>query len=162
MAMRTTLLLSVFGLALALAAGCDSTTTVVGAGGAGGSGSGAGASGGAGVGGSTTTTTGVGGAGGSTGSTGGGLPAVPECASAEECDLLNDCCSCAGVPAGTSVPCDVPECFAPTCSVHEGTEPLQATCAAGRCDHRVLQSRPGQLREPPAAVWPGSAADGGR
>ena len=54
-----------------------------------------------------------------------------ECDGAEQCVLVNDCCTCDVVLVGEEPPCDVPECFAPTCDA-QGFTP-EAACLVGTC-----------------------------
>ena len=70
----------------------------------------------------------MGGAGGSGGSGGGGL----ECETADDCVMFSDCCSCAAVPKGTSIPgCDL-VCITDQCTAQQiGRDEI--TCAFGRC-----------------------------
>lgn len=87
-------------------------------------------------GGTVVTTGGAGGTGGSGGSGGSGATggsggsAFPECQSDADCVLLDDCCTCGGVPAGTPG-CEL-DCVQSACSA-AGLEPTAALCRAGRC-----------------------------
>lgn len=63
----------------------------------------------------------------------GGFDNTPECTSADQCVLCNDCCSCLGAPASEGCPaCPDVECFAPMCSAM-GFPTATPQCAAGRC-----------------------------
>jgi hypothetical protein len=135
-------------LATAACAGDDSTSDTgsggvagsggnpvgpVGSGGAGASGAsgGFGAVGDGGAGG----TTGGAGTGGqaTTGGAGGGPSAVPECVDDADCTMVNDCCSCIAIPTTRQPPvCNVPECFAPTCT-SLGNPSAMAACVVGHC-----------------------------
>lgn len=60
-------------------------------------------------------------------------PDEPECERHDECKVVDDCCSCMAIPVGKDPPlCTMPECFAPSCTVH-GVDNLDALCVAGRC-----------------------------
>lgn len=104
-----------------------------GTGATGGSTGGTGATGGStgGTGATGGSTGGTGGTGGSTGGTGGG--AMAQCTDAAQCTLVNDCCSCVGISKGeTAPPCDIPECFVPTCG-SLGLMGDSPACSAGQC-----------------------------
>src|SRR5689334_15991720 len=63
---------------------------------------------------SSSSGMGGGGAGG-----GGGAPEypIPECKQDTDCVLVNDCCTCAGVPSTGPLPdCPAVECFATACN----------------------------------------------
>jgi hypothetical protein len=87
------------------------------------------------IGGSAAT---MGGTGGSGGSGGGGV----ECETADDCVMFSDCCNCAAVPNGTSIPgCDL-VCVTDQCTALQiGRD--ETTCAFGRCviDRSCNQSR---------------------
>ena len=70
----------------------------------------------------------MGGSGGSGGSGGGGV----ECQTADDCVMFSDCCNCAAVPKGTSIPgCDL-VCITDQCTAQQiGRDEI--TCAFGRC-----------------------------
>lgn len=70
------------------------------------------------------------GSGGSTSDT--GEPAAT-CQQDGDCQLVDDCCTCDVIGQGDDPPkCDVPECFATTCSA-EGLVPASAACRLGQC-----------------------------
>lgn len=142
-------------LALSLAAcGDDGTggsggSGAAGAGGSGASGAGAAGAGGSGGEGATGGTGGSGGEGaaggaggagaaGGSGGEGGGVEALPECTEDAHCQLVNDCCQCAGLPTGeTPAECNV-ACLQPKCSeiaggLVGGGEATVARCVAGQC-----------------------------
>jgi hypothetical protein len=74
----------------------------------------------------TTTTGGAGGAG--QGGQGGGR----ECDTADDCVRFSDCCSCMGVPIGSTGPsCDL-VCIQSACEAQQIT-PEDVTCSFGRC-----------------------------
>jgi hypothetical protein len=48
-----------------------------------------------------------------------------------DCQLVNDCCSCTAIAVGQEPPpCDLPECFVPTCEPY-GIDSVY--CRAGQC-----------------------------
>ena len=49
-----------------------------------------------------------------------------ECNSAEQCVVVNDCCTCDVVLVGEEPPCGLPECLAPTCDANGFTP--EAAC----------------------------------
>ncbi|MEP6655003.1 MAG: hypothetical protein ABJA82_16690 [Myxococcales bacterium] len=119
----------------------------VGTGGAasGGHGTGGGATGGAGTGGAATGGTGTGGAGtggragtggmpGSGGAigTGGAVVGKPECVTAADCRLQNDCCACRAVPASAPPSACLLLCPQTKCAQQE-LPPGKMDCVAGRC-----------------------------
>lgn len=58
----------------------------------------------------------------------------PECASAEDCTLYSDCCSCLALAPGEEPPpCDMPECFADHCTSIGIDFNSAPQCNAGRC-----------------------------
>jgi len=71
---------------------------------------------------------------------------VAECMSVEDCELVDDCCTCDVVPDGQAPPCDLQECFAPTCEVEFGGGPEQyypeAACFMGACVIEALNCNP--------------------
>jgi len=75
---------------------------------------------------------GTGGAGGGgSGGGGGSQPVVQaECAVDADCEVLDDCCTCGGVPVGT-MGCEE-QCFQPACA-SQNVQPAAALCRAGRC-----------------------------
>ncbi len=99
------------------------------------------ATGGAGGAGATGGASGVGASGGVGGGTGGsgaagsggtGGVAEPECTRDDDCALVDDCCSCVAIgPGEAAPPCDLPNCFAPTCAAN-GID-ASPRCVAGRC-----------------------------
>ncbi len=132
--------------------GCDSDTDEPGGSGAssasGGKGGTTNAGGNTASGGNTSSGQGgdAGGAGG-VGGQGGVFENKPECTKASQCNLINDCCNCKGIPSSEQPPvCDVPECFAPMCEALDFPN-LEASCAAGRCvagfdcDHTKVQCK---------------------
>jgi hypothetical protein len=74
-----------------------------------------------------------------------------ECSDADQCVLVNDCCTCDVVPLGQEPPCDVPECFAPVCDAN-GYTPSPA-CLVGTCTAAPLSCDPsritGEIEPPP-------------
>jgi hypothetical protein len=51
-----------------------------------------------------------------------------------DCVLVDDCCTCEGIPVNTPFPeCPMMNCFAPTCESIGLSQPT-ALCRAGRCD----------------------------
>ncbi len=67
------------------------------------------------------------------GGSGGGAQAQAECASAADCTIVNDCCTCEAIPTGEPPPdCNIPECFVLTCATkaHDGAT---SDCQVGRC-----------------------------
>jgi hypothetical protein len=131
--------------------GCGGSTDTGGASGAAGSGTGgAAATGGSstsggGSGGATGGSGGVGATGGSAsggmggsgatggGSTGGASGFGPECQSAADCKLVDDCCSCAAVsPTDPLPPMCALDCFQSACSA-AGVTQANVQCVAGRC-----------------------------
>ena len=155
-----------FVLALGLAIGCSSEEssggnggtshgggvqggagqggTVVGGGGHGGTVVGGGGQGGTVVGGGGQGGTAQGGAGGGAGGQGGSPVAQAECASADNCQLVNDCCNCLGWPANEPTPpCNIPNCLIATCTALGDPLPV-IECQAGRCvtgfdcDHNLV------------------------
>lgn len=112
-------------LALLLAS-CGSAFTSGEAGGSGG----LGATGGAAVGGSQVGGAGTAGA----GADGGALSHPPECAAAEDCKLIDDCCNCVAVPLDETAPgCGVTECGNEQPCVVSGVHAADPLCEAGRC-----------------------------
>jgi hypothetical protein len=70
----------------------------------------------------------MGGTGGSGGSGGGGL----ECETADDCVMFSDCCNCAAVPQGSSIPgCDL-VCITDQCTAQQ-IDRDEITCSFGRC-----------------------------
>ncbi|MFO0548618.1 MAG: hypothetical protein U0271_09535 [Polyangiaceae bacterium] len=131
-------------VALGVWSGCSDDAPTGGSGGSGASTTGGGgnvATGGAGGGGGSSQGgqggsaggTSQGGAGGSAqGGAGGGTVATPECAVPADCQLVNDCCTCASIPTGDTPPdCNVPECFATACSTAGYNGSLD--CQLGQC-----------------------------
>jgi hypothetical protein len=123
-------------LGAALFAGCtddvdvadNDTATGSGAGGTGASG-GSTASGPS-TGGATSSGAANGGAG-----AGGGGTSLPECEQARDCQLINDCCACEGLPADVQVEECLANCEQPSCEAlgHTATAPMcvHGTCVAG-------------------------------
>ena len=108
--------------------GTGGTSSTTGSGAAGGAGGSGGATGGASASSSSSSSSSSSGAGGS-----GGSPAVPQCTDPAQCTLVNDCCSCVGIgPMEAPPPCNVPECFIPTCTA-QGHPNTPAACSAGQC-----------------------------
>ena len=93
-----------------------------------------------------------GGAGGNSSGSGG----APECLMDADCDLVNNCCDCAGVVAGETLPCGTQECLVPFC---QPLEPPTVTpsCQVGQCvttvdcDHTKVA-----CDVPPPTCLPGS------
>lgn len=80
-----------------------------------------------------STSSGSGGAGGTAGSGGTMVSPPPECTFDSDCTLVNDCCTCQGIPAGMPFPeCPAMECFAPSCEAIAVANPA-AICRAGQC-----------------------------
>lgn len=86
---------------------------------------------------------------------GDGAP-VGECSSADECVLVNDCCTCDVVLAGDEPPCDVPECFAPTCDAIGYTP--EPACFVGTCVAAPVSC---QLYEVTCEIEPPPPCEGG-
>lgn len=82
----------------------------------------------------TTTTTSQGGGTGGSGATGGagGAPIEAECTVRTDCQLVNDCCDCMGLPADVApTPCPQ-QCIQPMCSA-VGLNRVKSECEVGRC-----------------------------
>ena len=63
--------------------------------------------------------------------TGGG---EAECVADEDCQIVDDCCTCDAIPVGEEAPeCEVLRCFAPTCAVEGAGSPIAAECRLGTC-----------------------------
>jgi len=98
----------------------------------------------------SSSSSGMGGEGGTGGSGGTVISPPPECTFDSDCTLINDCCSCLGVPGNESFPdCPMMECFAPMCNAIGMPDP-KAVCRAGQCvvdadcnqDHALCNSPP--------------------
>jgi hypothetical protein len=64
---------------------------------------------------------------------GDGPVASPECTSASDCTLVNNCCDCLAIGPGENPPtCGIPTCFASTCSTR-GITTADLACVAGQC-----------------------------
>jgi hypothetical protein len=75
---------------------------------------------------------GRGGAGGGTGGRGGAGAASPECTSAADCKLVDDCCSCMAIPTGATAPGCGALCVQSQCAARQ--LPAGAVdCVAGKC-----------------------------
>ncbi|MEO5768270.1 MAG: hypothetical protein ABIS92_07945 [Polyangia bacterium] len=100
----------------------------------GGHGTGGAATGGRGTGGASTGGAGTGGMPGSGGAmgTGGAVVGKPECVTAVDCRLENDCCACRAVPAGTPPSACLLFCLQTKCAQQE-LPPGRIDCVAGRC-----------------------------
>jgi len=109
------------------AAGSGATAGASGSGGSGGIAGGAGGRGGTGGG-----SAGRGGTGGGTGGRGGAGAASPECTSAADCKLVDDCCSCEAIPVGAAAaPCSL-LCIQSACAARQ--LPSGAVdCVVGKC-----------------------------
>ena len=122
---------------------------------------GTGNSGGSGATGGNTTTTSNGGSanggngagGSSSGGSGGGV-ILPECITAEDCTLGNDCCACEGLAENEMLPpCNI-DCLIDKCTELMLPE-LEATCEAGQCvagfacDHSEVLCEAPQPQCPP-------------
>jgi hypothetical protein len=59
--------------------------------------------------------------------------ATGTCATDDDCQLVNDCCSCEAIPRGENAPaCDSKRsCVMPICAQYPGVD--HARCSAGRC-----------------------------
>ncbi len=71
-----------------------------------------------------------------TGGMGGGQMAMAkaECASDQDCKLINNCCDCMGLPSNSPAPlCNQKLCKATTCAIQKLPLPLVAQCEVGRC-----------------------------
>jgi hypothetical protein len=100
------------------------------AGGRGGGGGIAGAAGGRG--GTGGGSAGRGGTGGAAGGRGGAGAASPECTTAADCKLVDDCCSCEAIPVGaTAAPCAL-LCIQSACAARQLPSGAVA-CVAGKC-----------------------------
>lgn len=110
--------------------GTGGTSGSGGVGGTSGSGGTGGTSGSGGVGG-TGGTSGSGGSGGTSGTGGAGGGNEPECITADDCKLFNDCCNCESIPASADEPpvcerlCVIDACGSLGVS--------DVACVAGRC-----------------------------
>jgi hypothetical protein len=62
-----------------------------------------------------------------------GPAAAPQCQKDSDCQLVNDCCTCAAIPKSEKVPACDPKtaCLIPSCMQFGGVD--QPRCAAGRC-----------------------------
>lgn len=130
---RPLVALPLIGVLLAAASACTSDVTLAkadgGAGGLGGAGAGgAGAQGGDATGGDG----GSGGSGGDGGTAGGGPGPLPQCETAEDCKLINDCCACEGVPADQRPEECLAICEVPSCEALGVPDP-EVQCLAGTC-----------------------------
>jgi hypothetical protein len=75
----------------------------------------------------------MGGRGGAAGVAGGGGGApAPECQSAADCKLINDCCNCMAVPSGAPVPACSLVCVQSQCAAKQ-LPTGSVACIAGRC-----------------------------
>jgi len=71
---------------------------------------------------------------GASGGSGGAPPVVAECTDDSDCKLVNDCCSCLGIPTSRQDPdCDLSECLIPHCQSLEFGDLQNAQCRVGRC-----------------------------
>jgi hypothetical protein len=80
--------------------------------------------------GSGGTTAGAGGSSGTGGGAGGSTTATPQCTSDADCQLENDCCACAGLPASQMLPNCPGQCLIPSCQPFGAKA---ARCTAGQC-----------------------------
>jgi hypothetical protein len=112
------------------ATGLAGTGGTAGAGGAAGGGGIAG--GGGGRGGTGGGSAGRGGAGGDTGGRGGAGAASPECTTASDCKLVDDCCSCQAIPVGDAAPPCTLVCKQNQCAARQ-LPPGAVDCVAGKC-----------------------------
>lgn len=100
--------------------------------GQGGAGQGGSGQGGAGQGGAGQGGTGQGGS--ASGGGGGGAPvAARECDVAEDCQLVDDCCTCDAIPADVEPEECSANCFQSECSAQGRPEKAAIACVAGRC-----------------------------
>lgn len=64
------------------------------------------------------------------------------CEGDDDCLLVNDCCSCAAIHVDDPMPpCDLQECFAPTCDANGMIDP-QVWCRFGTCEFVPLSCSP--------------------
>lgn len=68
---------------------------------------------------------------GDTGDGDGDADPTAECESADQCVLVNDCCTCDVVVAGEEPPCEMMECLVPTCEANGFTP--EVACVVGTC-----------------------------
>jgi hypothetical protein len=110
----------------------DGACPDAGVGGSGGS-AGTGSSGGSTATGGRTATGGTATGGTSTGGVGGASGGHPECVTADDCQLISDCCSCLPVSKGTPTPfCMIAGCLQSACAAR-GLTASDVACIAGRC-----------------------------
>lgn len=87
------------------------------------------------------TTADTGDTGNSSGTTGGADEFIP-CETDKDCVLIDGCCDCDVINVMQTPPaCDVPECFATTCSTH-GLDGAAVECRFGRCSFAKVQCNP--------------------
>lgn len=125
----------------------------------GGAGSGASGNGGSGAGGEGTSHGGAGGG-------GGGPVPLPECQVNEDCQLINDCCMCEGLPANQQVEecfanCEQPMCEAKGAAI-TGAQCIHGVCVAGfdcttlvDCAQPAPVCPPGQVASRSHGCWGG-------
>ncbi len=65
--------------------------------------------------------------------TGGSMAPAPECATASDCKLVSDCCTCAAVPVGHEAPQCALVCIQSKCAQQQLPLGTPAACVAGRC-----------------------------
>jgi hypothetical protein len=118
----------------AVSAGCTNDVTLAEAdgeaGAAGDTTPGTGGLGGAGNAGGNPPSDGGGGAQGGAGNTGPGP--LPECETAADCQIVNDCCTCEGIPAGDTPEECLATCIQPSCEAVGHPDP-EVQCIGGTC-----------------------------
>ena len=78
---------------------------------------------------------------GNSSGTTGGDDFIP-CETDKDCTLIDGCCDCDVINVMQTPPaCDVPECFATTCSTH-GLDTAAVECRFGRCTFAKVQCNP--------------------
>ena len=83
-----------------------------------------------------------------------------ECASVDDCQLVNDCCSCGAVLNGQAPACEVPSCDQPSCEAEFGVSDLgAAACFMGSC---VLERLSCDLNDALCDAPPPPACENGR
>ncbi len=125
------------GLAIACSSSettSTSSTSGQGAGPGSGGGSATTGSGGSGAGGNATSSGQGGSSPGAGGQAAGGALPVgsPQCATDQDCKLIDTCCDCAGIPSASDLPCNDTTCKASMCTMFP-TQPVAAQCRAGQC-----------------------------
>lgn len=76
------------------------------------------------------------------GSTDTGPDPADECVVDDDCVLVNDCCTCAAIPATEPPPdCDIVACLIPTCQ-SEGIPSAEAVCEFGSCEIASVECNP--------------------